>query len=387
MTETMLLTASDVIEHLKRLEGAATDSRFKALSKTAMFTAYRDLPNSKRWSYYYARDRVKTDATQSSSTITFDFTGGASERLITIASGTLPTNFAFGLMLIDTVEYECATRESSTTGTLSVNSNPGADVAAGTSYNWWRDTYPMPVDFMGADHLIDHNNSWQPELVSPGEVLNFRANRQTPNEPRLYGFMQSHKYFGSTAVMFEPPPAEVLNFDFMYKRMPAALRTIDYNTGTVAVSSTTVTGTSTAWTSAMVGSNIRFLEDSTNIPTGLDGIYPYAEQRIVTGFTNATSLTIDAAVDGTYSGHKYRISDPLDIEHGAMLTAYLKCCEYELAQNLSKDPQIIMMKGQRFMQALELAKVADARGFGDRSPGSIRHYNRLRQGTTGNDAG
>ncbi len=69
--------------------------------------------------------------------------------------------------------------------------------------------------------------------------------------------------------------------------------TIGYKTGTISQSGTTLTGTGTTWTSSMVGSVVQYADGS------------YAN---VTGFTNATTLTVDASktVD---PGTRYLIDD------------------------------------------------------------------------------
>jgi hypothetical protein len=386
MSRTPIDTYSDVLEFLTRLEGSSTDTKVKLMAQEAILSAYQELPTLKRWKYYYTRGRVKTDATYSTGTVTFDYTGGSSERILTLTGGTWPTNAARGIVLIDNVEYKVQTRVSDSIVTLSIDSNPGEDVAS-TTYNWWRDIYPLPVDFRGADVFIDHAGSWEPVQASPGTVLNLRANNQTANEPTHLTFISDPDYIGAMAVFFQPPPRSVYNFDFMYARSPMPMRILDYSTGTISVSSTTVTGTGTAWNDDMIGSLIRVPHSGVNqIPTGLAGLYPYAEQRVVTARASATSLTIDSAFDGTYSGVKYRISDFIDLDYHVMREAFRKLCEYRFAENLSRTDQ-----GSRFRSyqiSLQSAKEADGkRKFGTDCPAPVDYRSRFERGNyLGNDA-
>lgn len=82
----------------------------------------------------------KVNTTYSTGTIFFDFTGGASERLVTISGGTLPGWVdAECAITISGVRYPIASVLSTTTLTLSANAsnadnNPGGDVTAGTAY-------------------------------------------------------------------------------------------------------------------------------------------------------------------------------------------------------------------------------------------------------------
>lgn len=385
MSEAPLETYHDILTFLTKVENANTDNRVVQLAQDAILSAYQELPLMRRWKSYYAQGRVKTDASYSTGTVAFDFTGGSSERMLTLSGGTWPTNAARGWVLIDGVEYRVASRVSDTVITLSVNSNPGEDIAAGESYTWWRDTYPMPLDFLGADKLVDHQGFWEPIHTTPGNVLNLRANNQSANEPLDYSFISDPDYVGVMAVRFHPPPNDVYVLDFTYYRSPVPMRVLEYSTGTVSVSSTTVTGTGTSWNSDMVGCLIRFPRSGVNeIPTGRTGKYPYAEQRIVTAVNSATSITIDAVLDGTYSGVKYRISDFLDIDYNVMREAFRKLCEYRFAENLSRQDQ-----GSRFRSyqiALTTAREADGkRNFATITPDPVWYYNRFDRGRSGAD--
>lgn len=377
---TPLETYHDVLDFLLRRQNAGVDERQKLLAQEAILSAYQELPLFRNWKYYYSRGRVTTDAAYDTGSIEYDHSGGSSERLLTLTDGVWPTNAARGRILINNYEYSIATRIDDTTATLSVNSNPGADVAAGTSYKWWRDIYPMPLDFRSADKIIDHNNLWEPAKLSPGKVLNNRSNRQRASEPYLYDFIADPDYVGAMALFLEPPPDAAYNFDFIYQRSPMPMRTMDYSTGTVTVSSTTVTGVGTNWNSDMVGSLIRLPHSGVDqVPTGLAGKYPYAEQRIITAVASTTSLTIDAVLSGTYtSATKYRISDYIDLDYHVMREAFRKLCEYRFSENAAKETQGASFRS--FTNALTNAKEADGRrSFSYDCPAPVRYWNRLEQ--------
>jgi len=69
--------------------------------------------------------------------------------------------------------------------------------------------------------------------------------------------------------------------------------TIGYKTGTISQSGTTVTGNGTSWTSAMVGSIIQ---------------YPDGSSATITGYTNATTITVNAS-KSVSAGTLYTIQD------------------------------------------------------------------------------
>ena len=101
------------------------------------------------------------------------------------------------LSALQDLEAVAAALKSSTIITLSVNSNPGADVAAGTTYPLYRDTYPMPVAFQTADDLIIANQSAMLQYVHPAQWLGHQRSRSGPLGPRTSstprrGSYQSH---------------------------------------------------------------------------------------------------------------------------------------------------------------------------------------------------
>jgi len=184
---------------------------------------------------------------------------------------------------------------------------------------------------------------------------------------------------GTMAARFYPRPASAYTFDFIYQRRPRQLNIADYNTGTVACPSTTaVTGTSTAWGTKHIGSVIRFAAaGEVNPPTGLQGLYPYAYERIITDVGSTTTLTIDEALPETLTGAKYRISDPLDIEDGASLTGLMRSMEKQM--RLFRRMKSVDIQGEEaaLLLAIMQAREADVRSMAMRSAGGVVNW-RLR---------
>ena len=358
-------TYHDVLDHLLDHFGGLEGGRNVKMAKRSILAAYRSLPAVYNWSYYYKRGRVTSVAAYSTGTIEYDHTGGTYERQATLTSGTWPSWAARGILRISDVDYEVQDRKSDTVITLSVNSNPGADVASSTTYTLSRDAYPLPIDFQSADQLRNVNKNWTwPSYVSPGEWLSAHSTRENSNDPRLYTIMADPEYYGTMAVHFYPPPSAAHNFDFIYQREPAPLVVESYIEGTISVpqSSATVTGDGTTFNANMKGSVIQF-GTSNDLPTGLDGLKPYSEQRTVVAINSSTELTLDAVVSNPHTAVKYRISDIVDVESGAMYEAFISLAELKLSQ-LMKDDQI-PLRDRIYSDNLRLAMQADNRNFGD----------------------
>lgn len=364
MPSTTLYSAQDVIDSLLDWSGSGTtDAQGLRKIKRAILASYREVASVRNWSYFYTRGRLTTNAQYNTGTVTYT----QSNLSLTLSGGAWPAWAAFGVIQLSGVEYQVATRSSDTVLILSLNANPGADIATASPYYLWQDTYALPVDFKAAGIFKDASNSLNPEFIEPNNWVRYQRTAETPNMPRYYTIMADPKYMGAMAWRCLPPPNNLYRYDYIYLRYPRQLLTWQYTPGTVTTSTSTVTGVGMAWTSAMLGSIIRFSGTTTAL-TGTAGENPFVAERIVTSVDpGGLSLTIDSALTNELSGVAYQITDPIDIEQGAMYTAFIRKCEYEYALQLRRDDSQKLL--QLYAQAERLAMEADSRSF-DTKPGS-----------------
>lgn len=295
--------------------------------------------------------------------------GGATERRLTLTGGTFPSWAYLGDLVINGVVYEIAAIVNSTVITLALNSNPGEDIAAGETYTLYRDTYPLPIDFQATDDFLIANNSNILTYVSPGQWLQDGQGNPGPGTPSLYTFRSDPNYYGTMAISFSPPCDGVESYDYMYKRRPRPMLVSEYNIGTASVtgSSATVTGVGTVWRDNHIGSVIRFSEDAGVLPTGITGDNPFEIQRVIVSVESETSLTVDRVVPQAFTNAKYTLSDPADIEDGAMLTALFREIEKQL--RISRRMKAAPDEESHYMKAMAFAREADSRTFSSRSMG------------------
>lgn len=330
-----LHAAQDLIEHLSDYSGGEVMDRKSRDYRRAAVRAYQDLALSNEWKAYMTRGRINLNVAQDDGTIAFDLTGGSYERLVTLTSYTWPTWAEFGTLLIDGVRYKVDERKSNTTLTLMYDSCPTADVASGTTYTLYQNVYPLPEDFRKLDdaHYEQGLGCMKP-LTDMSDWLHLDQQQAESGRPYWYyiGGSPDTWQYGKMCLYVHPYPDTAESFDFTYWRNPRALyytgQETEASVGTVSVSidTTAVTGTSTTFSQKMVGALIRFSRDSTNLPEGEGGQYPYQEQRVIISVTNATTLTLNEAVDFAYSGVKYVITDPVDAD-GALLEALYRNAE------------------------------------------------------------
>ena len=119
-------TYQDAVEWLLDFYGRTTASaRDLRMAKRAVDNAYREIAQAHNWRCYRAGYAIHTDADYDTGTITYDHTGGAYERMLTLASGTWPANAAYGeLKLSGYGPYPVAARISDTVITLYEDQNP-----------------------------------------------------------------------------------------------------------------------------------------------------------------------------------------------------------------------------------------------------------------------
>lgn len=346
-----MLTVIDFLEGNVK-EKASRDAR------RAVLNAYREVATAARWSYFYQRGRLDTDAAYSTGTIAYT----NSSRVLTLTSGTWPDWAALGQVMIANVIYDIASRDSNSQLTLSEICNPGADVASGTSYTLFRSTYPLPSNFVAMSVLFESTNTYFPSYVDPSDWLDRSRAFRNPSVPEIYSIAADPKYYGTLGVSFNPPPSTAWHYDYMYVRRPRDLKIEEESDGTVSVtaSSAGVTGVGTAFTSDMIGSTIRISSDSEHKPEGAEWQRPYDQQRTIIAVSSATAATVDNTWDTSRTGVKYIVSDPIDMDQ-AMLNAFWRNCEYQVA--LSKSLKTLPRVQESYQRALILAREADSRSF------------------------
>lgn len=385
MESRAIWTFADAVEYLIDSSGSTNQTEERRKARLAVQDAYRDFALQDDWAYLTRRGQFIADAEQTSSTITYDHTGGTYEREVTLASGTWPTNARYGTLIIAGQHYLIEDRKSSTVVTLRHDSNPGADVAAGTSYTYYRAIYPVPLDFRRGSDILDFDQSGRHiPYIAPDKWLQLLSVNDSPQDwVNAYTIRGVTDDYNTLAFELTPPPSAAATFDYTYHATPLPLQTFgtapEYSTGTISVSSTTVTGSGTTFASNMVGCVIRFPPSGTStVPTGNNGAYgndnPAFEYRIVTAVSNTTTLTIDQTVDGTYSGAKYTIGSPLDFDYHVMLDAFLAMARWKFAILLQKSATDVEHAHNNWIRAFRIARGNDNRRPTNQSPFPMPRY-------------
>ena len=367
-------TFSDVIEQLVDYIGGARDASSLRSLKRAIREAYREIANAHPWTYLKRHGRLVTQAPYLTGTITYVH----STRTVTLSGGTFPTWLAKGDN-ISSGDIECVvqSRTNGTTLVLDEVNNFGADISTGQAYTVFRDSFDLPADFRSGDRPVWEEGLWKIEYADPQAWLRMRRSYHTTGSSILYTITKSPRTVGRLAIRMAPAPDASETVDYIYQCRPREFTIGEYRVEDARASITsgqaTVTGTKTAFSSAkMVGTILRLSDSATSFPTDFEGDNYAALEDTISAVASATQLTVENNAAATYSNVRLVISDPIDIEEGAMMNAFLRCCEKHTAiiRGLKNQETAIGL----YMQALEDAKSADSRSVAGRVAGAGRSF-------------
>ncbi len=367
----MLFTFQDAVHHCLDFVGGENSPQGIRHARIACQSALRELHTSSMWHYLYTHGRLTTVEPFDDGTIAYDHTGGTYERQVTLTSGTWPSWAAYGTIVIDSIPYEVEARKSNTVITLTEITNPGEDVASGTTYNLYRDNFTLPANYKSG-FTFEANLKWHGmEYVHPKNWIYNRSRTAgiESGTPLIYSVMGDSHLKNRLGIRMYPYPSEVLTYDYIYARKPDDLKIFEYKDGTIATTadSTTVNGTNVSWNSTMIGAVIRISATDTTTASGVTESGPfgfernayYVHETIIADVTDSDTLELVDAIPETLSGVRYVISSLVDIEGESMLLAYQRLLEKQMAIKMNMESKGEYVQLAR--QALILAREADAR--------------------------
>lgn len=351
------LTYFDLVESLIVSSfGGPQDAEQRDI-RTAIHRAYDELTTIRDWAYYHVHGRVITDAPYSTGTVT------SSGATVTLTSGTWPSWAATGAYL--KVGEQIARVASRTSGSVVVLDSDlpfKADVTA-APYQLYRTVYPLPDDFRNMDEPSDEYNWWSGVYVTPDQAMKLERVSNTSGSPLHWTIIKDPDSSG-WAIKLIGYPTERETIDFTYRRTARPIRYSGHEPalrqGTIARTGAAVTGSGTAFTSAMIGSVLR-IGDSTNFPGAIESMTPWVSESRITASAGSSSLTTEDS--GTVSSStKYLITDPIDIpDH--MAQAMDSCCDYWLARIRNASPDKMFGMYQRDLRlAMERDQMAPLSG-------------------------
>lgn len=307
--------------------------------------SYREWPLLGEWLHYWKTHSFTSEPIYSTGTVAYTHSG----NLLTLTGGTWPANSRYGLVSLAGNRYPVASRTSDTVLVLDATLNPGADVAAGSTYQWRREEYQLPSDYVSDGDLVNWSDNQDPRCmtyVSETDLLIYDQRNWYRNgdsgpvsgivydNPEWWTIRKNALYVNGLSIVLASVNASATTYKFTYRARPRELKFEKKEaTATTTSGSTAVTGSgfSTDWAGAI----IRFSPNNTTEPTpaqGSRGAYnPFTFQAGIASVGGGSSLTLDTAASATLAGVKVVVSDPLDLDIDRHLNAFYSLCESRFA--------------------------------------------------------
>lgn len=378
----MATTIDDMATSLRDFIGADVRAQASRRVYTAITDAILDMATYHRWSYYYQHGRINTRPNHTNGLVYYDL----GTKTLTFTNA-IPGYAADCSITINDVIYPIETRASSLTATLVSPFFLQQTILLpdAVPFEMFQDQYVLPDDFTQIDAPSFEVNGCRLSYVHPTEFMFQRRYRLGGGVPEVYTIFGDGGTAGDNpgkmTMALCPHPVDVNTVDFFYRRTPRNIRIARYSEGTITTDtvSTTVTGSNTSWTQAMVGSVIRISSDALSEPTEPNGSNPYEFEFFIKAVNGPTSITISGTPTVARSAVKYLISDPIDIDDKIMLRALRRNVERQMAFESNMDTKQSI--DAQYKEALYQAIEADNRSFQSHSVGSISGgYNRYAYG-------
>lgn len=359
-----LFTYDDVLSALDDFAREHMAGHSTSAMRRNILDAYRDIAAEHDWSFLLMPGRVKVVAQQTTGTVVYDHTGGGTcERQLTLTDATWPTDAADYCVRFNDIVCDIERYLSPAVVQLDAVMNPQQDVSS-TTYACYPRYYTLPADFMCMAATQDEDEDWRLGTEISMNEMHARLRWETDTgNTRRYAVGNAPDLHGVMALYIDPPTDATETLDFLYKRQMRPLRytgreTNDrVGTATFTADDADVSGTDTVFSSSHIGSIIRTAGNDT-WPTGLEGSNPWVEQRSIIDVTSATALTMDAVAASSYSGKKYVITDPLDMNTAAY-SAFLWLCKVYLCSE--RKPKELVKFEAAYQRALKRSRRADHR--------------------------
>lgn len=340
----MYLTYSDIIDYVSRIVysygASAGVSASRDQIRAAISSSYAAIAVKADWRRYQAFVRFNVN---NMFTAQAEYTG----TTLVLSSGEWPVWCERCTVRISSGSCRIDKRSSNTVVTL--ESEAPLPVQPGVyTVTVFHDAHKLPGDFLFVNGAFLGTQGCELRPTTHVNAWRMYGRHITGAFPTHFIVETGAKNY----VRLVPPPTGLISVDVFYRRRSRPLvhsgRDEVNSAGKVSVNGTSVTGTDTTFRQDMVGCVLR-IGTETDMPTDLDGFYPYQEERLITAVNSATSLTVDSPFDVNHANVMYSVTSQLDIDQH--MYDYLVALSVErLSQMLGK--QIPVDVEETFKRAL-----------------------------------
>lgn len=348
-------TYADIVYRLLAKRGLTGSSREMYMLRVAVQDALTELSGRAHWRHYQRRVAVTTEAVAQYTNASFV----ASTNLLTISTGSWPTNAAFGEIVYGEHRYKVVSRNSNTELLLSPVTSPVANFTG--TVTWMRPSYTLPYQIKQIRSVMDEDASRPLAYMDPIEAIRHRKLARTTGQSLRYTVRPSENYMGLMEIEFSPVPASARRFEVGMAVRPRPFSTFELTgtDGAYTSGSAEFTSASANFTQQHVGCVLRLSPTST-LPKGRsqfdDARSDYSIQVFIKSVTNSTTVVCTEAFTSTGTGKGYTVSDPADINPLTMLAALEALSWEKYCHNHEQATELLPA-------AMKLAKLEFDRGM------------------------
>ena len=363
-----LLTYQDAYEHLLDVfeqSGKNVGTQDRRLRR-AIIEAYRLLPSIHDWQYFRRTGLVITSEPES-----HPGSYTASNKRITISSGTWNANADFGSVRIDSVRYPVARRISDTV--VELEGGPASNITSGT-FDWRQYRYLLPIDVGDIIHILEPRSFSGIRRLPMKSTFWFQEAVTTETYPYGWSLGPSRNHPGRMELWFTGSGQTERSIRFLYQVRYTNLDITEINSGTVTVDGNSATFTESVLTSSAVGAVLRVASDAL-VPTSVYGRLerdrvqgrekhvlrpPEYETRIVEVTSPTEAVLANSLTATPEAGRGYTISSHVNVNFEGMWELFLRMAEERYDILSRKDTAILNASRSLRLDAQRLAMGADS---------------------------
>jgi hypothetical protein len=352
-----LLTMADAVDRLLRVEEinpAETRAIERAIEAVRAAARAFLSHSTSGFRYYDSRDVVTYGGTIDLGTIT------VASNEVTCDNGFVdwPSWVALGSIYANNGSYRVT--DSDVTSLYTTGLPDGSYTSAKLDQLFIQ----LPSSFRRRGSLSDNANSYPIVDVSPGILQGWQDYYEwarSSADPRAFAAVSGDQRFqGELMLMTWPPYTSDKSLHLFYERDMGELDVHRYGTGTVGITTTTVTASGSVFTDDHVGCAIVICTgNDTDIQNPLSSRDLVYTQRIITAVASGTSATIDESIGDPITTRTFFLSDVVDVQPGSQQEAFLRLCEYEFSRQSKSETAT--RKYAEFKEQIEIAMAEDAR--------------------------
>lgn len=313
-----VVTLSDMMERIGAKNGGFDgDTRTIRAVKRAIRDALRDLPSKMDWQYYDRELMLRTTAS-----VGLEIEYDHATLTATVTDGDLPTDVAYGMLVISGVGYPIASVDDPDIVLSGIG--PGEDYD-GTA-TWCRASYTLPK-ISNIRFVTRSDNRLALTYVQPEIQLARDTLRSIPSTPIAYTLRQGAT-LGATDIVLTPPPSTSLTYRIsaiIAPPYPAIDQVFSTATGTSGAYTMTCADAKSTWIGTIVRAAPSQASDDKQDALKFQD---YEWQAFITN-VSGTTVTVNVALPSSFSSETILVSSLIDIAPGPMQTYFeARCHEY-----------------------------------------------------------